>query len=94
MKRKPLTQEMMVERLLKDAKNHLDARNQWLKMKAYERVYMYETKAEGLIEFLEVLHCGSIGGFGVFKGKRQEDSENNRNIDNRLEWLCMVFQPK
>jgi hypothetical protein len=64
------------------AKHYLNGVAQW---KGYPGKFdEYYWKAEGIIELLEVLHCGSIGGY--------DDGQpgclrNLEGLQRRLEWL-------
>ena len=81
-----------VSTILEAAHDNLSSRNQWLEMADLGRALRYDQMAESLIELLEVYHCGSVGGFGVYKGKNQEKEPGYyEDLPGRLKWLDMVY---
>jgi len=48
------------------------------------------SKAEALVELLEVAHCGSVGGFG--KGQETVYGNPVAQLDSRLDYLNMVIK--
>ena len=71
--------------------DHLDAAQQWLGLGDFTRTATYQTKAEALIELLEVHNCGSVGGFDVCRGINQGHSMGHKhNIADRFRWLKEV----
>lgn len=59
---------------------HLKCRDQWLAMHCLDSACEYERKAEGLIELIEVVNCGSVGG-------HDEGQPQANNVDDRFAWL-------
>jgi hypothetical protein len=51
------------EVILKNIAKYLDSAKQWRNGHQFDNAYKYASKAEALIELLEVQDCGSVGGF-------------------------------
>jgi hypothetical protein len=63
---------------------HLECRDQWLESGHLASAMEYEFKAEGLIELLEVVNCGSIGGFDKGQPDARVVKDSTRE---RFNWL-------
>lgn len=57
----------------------------------YEAQNKYSNKAESLIELLEVLDCGSIGGYDKATLKIANLNNSNRPFLNRFERFILVW---
>jgi hypothetical protein len=80
---KPVNQSVVRATILKAIRANLAAIEQWSEMEDYGRSYYYSSKAEALIELLEVDDCGSIGGFDDVRGQ----PEGYQSLKSRYKWL-------
>lgn len=67
---------------------------QWQEYKDWGRVLVHATCAEAFIELLESIECGSVGGFGVRKGRVQENEPDHNDLEKRFKWLKTAKVPK
>lgn len=78
----------MIDKLIKRARGHLDQVDQWrgcrdpANVDWVHRAAHYASKAESIIEFLEIQLCGSVGGFD--KGQEPKDRDT---LKLRLDWV-------
>ena len=69
--------------ILTQIESNLDAVDQWAGH--LDRQLHYQTRAEVLIEMLEVKNCGSIGGFD--KGQKTPHGNPTAKLEQRFRWL-------
>lgn len=74
------------KQLIEKADDCLRRVEQWLKMDAHHLCYEYQCRAAQLIEMLEVLHCGSVGG------KHCNFPSGKDSLKARLDHLKEVFK--
>ncbi len=74
----PITRES----ILGTIEFNLDSVDHWKELELWHRAAEYSSRAETLIELLEVSDCGSAGGYA--KGQTQA---HRRNLWARLNWL-------
>lgn len=64
----------------------LGAVNAWVKGNSWEMVFKCVMRLEGLVELLEVLDCGQVGGFG-------DNQPDDDDILVRAGWLIKKYTP-
>ena len=77
-----------IPELLKEAKDDLQAVMQW--SHDYPRQVEYSIRTETLIELVEVMDCGSTGGFG----NGQEYGIEPDTLFHRWLWLANKYWPE
>jgi len=68
--------------VLDAAASELASVKQWADMESYDHALHHYTRAEMLLELIEVEDCGSVGGFD--KGQKPK---HRRTLNSRLAWL-------
>lgn len=72
--------------VLNQAGGNLGSIKQWILMQKYERAADHHHRAEALVELIEVLDCGSTGGFS--EGQNQAGTQY---LFNRWDWLYRKY---
>lgn len=86
--RRELTRRVVLKEIAAEL-HSLDSFNVTLVSEQYQSLHRYQNavghyhRAEALIELLEVLDCGSVGGYD--KGQTEA---HRRTLRNRYDWLC------
>lgn len=88
------TRTELIRKMLKYAEQQLQSQQQWARAEDFGRAAQYMHRAEALIEFVEIEHCGSVGGFGFWNGKEQKQTKWHHGLKNRLHWLLRVYGQK
>lgn len=73
------------ETILREIEENFNSVIQWARFFDYERASYYSSKAEGLIELLEIEDCGSVGGYD---NKNPNDKVCDNLLYNRFITLC------
>lgn len=74
------------KQLIEKVEGTLQQIDQWEKTRSYEYCHEYQCRAEQLIELIEAMHCGSVGGVGCgFPVGRD-------GLQKRLDHLKKVFK--
>lgn len=60
---------------------------QWKGLECWDWVIHYETRIQCLIELIEVLDCGSHGGFDSRDPMRGKHGYKTKGLRSRFEWL-------
>ncbi len=81
----PKQTKIMICYLLIEATEERDQMLQWACLKKYQLAAKFEARFEKVLELMEVLDCGSVGGFG--KGQPSTSC-----LLNRLVWLKTKYK--
>jgi hypothetical protein len=86
---KPANAAVARAAILKRIDGHLQQIAQWAGMQDYARAAHYQTKAEALIEILEVDDCRSSGGFDKARGQGSVPL-GMKGLQVRRDWLASL----
>ncbi len=79
--------EQVIHYLLEEAKTEYGMMLQEVKSRNYQSAAEYSTRFNKVVEMIEVLDCGSVGGFGV-------NQPYTKAMPARYLWLKTKYEEK